>query len=102
MLLQIHRPGSKTPQVITGRVFVVKNPAFHPGDIRVLEAVNCLKLHHMIDTLVFPANGLNLGGGESVHLLHRNKTEAGANFSPTRFSYSLVFLILTRSPPTYQ
>lgn len=36
---------------------MVKNPAFHPGDIRVLVAVDRPELHHMVNTLVFPAQG---------------------------------------------
>lgn len=91
MLLQIHRPGSKTPQVITGRVFVVKNPAFHPGDIRVLEAVNCLKLHHMIDTLVFPANGLNLGGGRACIYCIGIRPRQGLILAPLDLAIHLFF-----------
>eukprot|EP00026_Physarum_polycephalum_P000560 Phypoly_transcript_00561.p1 GENE.Phypoly_transcript_00561~~Phypoly_transcript_00561.p1 ORF type:complete len:1059 (+),score=104.59 Phypoly_transcript_00561:1178-4354(+) len=57
VFMKVHLPGSKVPKVITGRVFVVKNPAFHPGDIRVLDAVDCPALHHLVDCLVFPALG---------------------------------------------
>ncbi|XP_058079206.1 probable RNA-dependent RNA polymerase 1 [Magnolia sinica] len=45
------------PIVIEGRVFVAKNPCLHPGDIRVLRAVNIPALHHMVDCVVFPQKG---------------------------------------------
>ncbi|KAF8035864.1 hypothetical protein BT93_C1784 [Corymbia citriodora subsp. variegata] len=44
-------------QVITGYVVVAKNPCLHPGDIRILEAVDAPELHHLCDCLVFPQNG---------------------------------------------
>ncbi|XP_058080077.1 probable RNA-dependent RNA polymerase 1 [Magnolia sinica] len=43
--------------VIEGRVFVAKNPCLHPGDVRVLQAVNIPALHHMVDCVVFPQKG---------------------------------------------
>lgn len=36
---------------------MAKNPCLHPGDIRVLEAVDVPQLHSMIDCLVVPQNG---------------------------------------------
>eukprot|EP00252_Welwitschia_mirabilis_P004884 TRINITY_DN1521_c0_g1_i2.p1 TRINITY_DN1521_c0_g1~~TRINITY_DN1521_c0_g1_i2.p1 ORF type:complete len:1212 (+),score=159.84 TRINITY_DN1521_c0_g1_i2:186-3821(+) len=45
------------PVVITGKVVVAKNPCLHPGDIRILEAVDAPELHHLIDCLVFPQKG---------------------------------------------
>ncbi|XP_024404007.1 RNA-dependent RNA polymerase 6 isoform X2 [Physcomitrium patens] len=44
-------------QVITGKVIMVKNPCLHPGDIRILEAVDLPELHSMVDCLVLPQNG---------------------------------------------
>ncbi|KAG9142261.1 hypothetical protein Leryth_007687 [Lithospermum erythrorhizon] len=41
-----------------GRVVVAKNPCLHPGDVRVLKAVNVPALHHMVDCVVFPQNGM--------------------------------------------
>ncbi|KAI8545560.1 hypothetical protein RHMOL_Rhmol07G0048800 [Rhododendron molle] len=41
-----------------GKVFVAKNPCLHPGDIRVLRAVNVPALHHMVDCVVFPQKGM--------------------------------------------
>lgn len=42
---------------ITGKVAVGKNPCVHPGDIRVLEAVDIPELRHLIDCIVFPVQG---------------------------------------------
>jgi RNA-dependent RNA polymerase len=43
--------------VVTGKVVVAKNPCLHPGDIRVLHAVDVPDLHHMFDCVVFPQQG---------------------------------------------
>ncbi|KAL4637955.1 hypothetical protein ACB092_03G115900 [Castanea dentata] len=40
-----------------GEVVVAKNPCLHPGDVRVLEAVDVLDLHHLADCVVFPQKG---------------------------------------------
>lgn len=47
----------KSLQVIKGYVVVAKNPCLHPGDIRILEAVDAPGLDHLIDCLVFPQKG---------------------------------------------
>jgi len=44
-------------KVITGTCIVFRNPCFHPGDVRVVTAVECQELEHLADVLVFPANG---------------------------------------------
>ncbi|KAG5539162.1 hypothetical protein RHGRI_019651 [Rhododendron griersonianum] len=44
--------------ICLGKVFVAKNPCLHPGDIRVLRAVNVPALHHMVDCVVFPQKGM--------------------------------------------
>ncbi|XP_013585196.1 PREDICTED: RNA-dependent RNA polymerase 1 [Brassica oleracea var. oleracea] len=49
------RPGSK--YIVTGLVVVAKNPCLHPGDVRVLQAVNVPALSHMVDCVVFPQKG---------------------------------------------
>ena len=36
---------------------MAKNPCLHPGDIRILEAVDVPHLHSMVDCLVVPQNG---------------------------------------------
>ncbi|GAM20144.1 hypothetical protein SAMD00019534_033190, partial [Acytostelium subglobosum LB1] len=43
--------------LITGRVAVCKNPCLHPGDVRLLEAVDVPALHHLLDVVVFAARG---------------------------------------------
>ncbi|CAM6085238.1 unnamed protein product [Calypogeia fissa] len=43
--------------VVTGPVVVAKNPCLHPGDVRVLLAVDTPELHHMVDCVVFPQRG---------------------------------------------
>lgn len=44
--------------IVEGWVFVAKNPCLHPGDVRVLKAVNVPALHHMVDCVVFPQKGM--------------------------------------------
>lgn len=44
-------------QVIVGTVALAKNPCLHPGDIRILEAVDVPGLRHLVDCLVFPQKG---------------------------------------------
>ncbi|ONI31847.1 hypothetical protein PRUPE_1G334500 [Prunus persica] len=43
--------------IVEGNVVVAKNPCLHPGDVRVLRAVNVPALHHMVDCIVFPQKG---------------------------------------------
>ncbi|KAK7308650.1 hypothetical protein VNO77_42270 [Canavalia gladiata] len=43
--------------IVKGKVVVAKNPCLHPGDMRVLEAVDVPDLHHMVDCVVFPQKG---------------------------------------------
>ncbi|KAH0985407.1 hypothetical protein GBA52_012584 [Prunus armeniaca] len=43
--------------IVEGKVVVAKNPCLHPGDVRVLMAVNVPALHHMVDCVVFPQKG---------------------------------------------
>ncbi|KAK9950500.1 hypothetical protein M0R45_005986 [Rubus argutus] len=42
---------------IEGKVVIAKNPCLHPGDVRVLTAVDVPALHHMVDCVVFPQKG---------------------------------------------
>ena len=44
-------------RVVTGTVVVAKNPCVHPGDVRVLQAVDIPSLRHMVNCLVFPQEG---------------------------------------------
>ncbi|KAK3043720.1 hypothetical protein RJ639_001916 [Escallonia herrerae] len=43
--------------VVKGLVAVAKNPCLHPGDVRILEAIDVPGLHHLFDCLVFPQKG---------------------------------------------
>ncbi|XP_062566009.1 uncharacterized protein LOC134228365 [Saccostrea cucullata] len=47
----------KDVQMVLGKVVVTKNPCFHPGDIRIFDAVNNPHLRHMVDCIVFPQLG---------------------------------------------
>ncbi|KAK3951934.1 RNA dependent RNA polymerase-domain-containing protein [Pseudoneurospora amorphoporcata] len=44
-------------KVITGTCVVGRNPSLHPGDIRVVEAVDVPALRHLRDVVVFPLTG---------------------------------------------
>ncbi|XP_042519740.1 RNA-dependent RNA polymerase 6-like [Macadamia integrifolia] len=48
---------TKNVEVIKGIVAIAKNPCLHPGDIRILEAVDVPDLDHLVDCLVFPQKG---------------------------------------------
>ncbi|KAK2631925.1 hypothetical protein EUGRSUZ_L02260 [Eucalyptus grandis] len=43
--------------VVQGNVVVARNPCLHPGDVRVLTAVDVPALRHMVDCVVFPQKG---------------------------------------------
>ncbi|KAL0284021.1 UNVERIFIED_CONTAM: RNA-dependent RNA polymerase 1 [Sesamum angustifolium] len=47
--------------MVEGKVVVAKNPCLHPGDVRVLKAVDVKALHHMVDCVVFPKKGMRWG-----------------------------------------
>jgi RNA-dependent RNA polymerase len=49
--------GSDQHFVVKGKIVVAKNPCLHPGDVRVLKAVNVPALHHLVDCVVFPQKG---------------------------------------------
>ena len=49
--------GNKSEEVIVGTIVMAKNPCLHPGDVRILEAVDVPELHHLVDCLVFPKKG---------------------------------------------
>ncbi|TVY28830.1 RNA-dependent RNA polymerase [Lachnellula hyalina] len=44
-------------KVIEGICLVGRNPSLHPGDLRVVEAVNVPALYHLRDVVVFPSKG---------------------------------------------
>lgn len=43
--------------VIEGICLVGRNPSLHPGDLRVVQAINVPALHHLRDVVVFPQSG---------------------------------------------
>ena len=51
------RKKSHKLKVITGKVIMAKNPCLHPGDIRILQAVDRPELHHLTDCFVMPQKG---------------------------------------------
>ncbi|CAG8486874.1 30761_t:CDS:2 [Gigaspora margarita] len=62
-----NNPGAR--RVITGNCVIFRNPCFHPGDVRVVNAVNCKSLDYLVDVVVFPATGYRdipsqLSGGD--------------------------------------
>ena len=44
-------------QIIDGNVLVTRNPCTHPGDIRLLKAVNKPQLQYLFNVVVFSAKG---------------------------------------------
>lgn len=58
IFLQISDPKDRgSLRVITGVCLVGRNPSLHPGDIRVVNAVDVPALRHLSDVLVFPMQG---------------------------------------------
>lgn len=51
------RPTKETTRIITGPVVVARNPSLHPGDVRLVMAVDKPSLHHLVDVVVFPQTG---------------------------------------------
>ncbi|KAM4119796.1 hypothetical protein ACJW30_03G086600 [Castanea mollissima] len=43
--------------IFEGEVVIAKNPCLHPGDVRVLKAVDVPDLHHLADCVIFPQKG---------------------------------------------
>ena len=46
------------PTVITGKVVVTRSPCLHPGDIRLLTAVDRPQLKHLMNVIVFSSEGI--------------------------------------------
>jgi len=44
-------------EILECQIAVAKNPCMHPGDIRVLQAVDNPKLRHLVNCIVFPSKG---------------------------------------------
>lgn len=54
---QVQQQGPPKVTVIEGTVLVTKCPCLHPGDVRKFTAVNVLEVYHVVDCIVFPAQG---------------------------------------------
>ncbi|CAI7665782.1 unnamed protein product [Penicillium manginii] len=59
IFIQISQPEKRgwSRKVITGLCIVARNPSLHPGDIRVVLAVDVPELRHLRDVVVFPQTG---------------------------------------------
>lgn len=58
IFLQISDPEDRNQfRIITGPCVIARNPSLHPGDVRVVNAVDKKELHHHRNVVVFPRNG---------------------------------------------
>ncbi|KAK1710443.1 RNA-dependent RNA polymerase [Colletotrichum lupini] len=57
IFLRIPKPQDGEFYCVTGVCIVGRNPSLHPGDIRVVEAVDIPDLHHLQNVVVFPSTG---------------------------------------------
>ncbi|KAG5924928.1 hypothetical protein E4U42_004531 [Claviceps africana] len=57
IFLQLTDPAGPQKTVIKGVCIVGRNPSLHPGDIRVVQAVDNPKLRHLTDVVVFASTG---------------------------------------------
>ena len=44
-------------KIIQSKVIVSRNPCTHPGDVRLLNAVDRPEFHHLNNVIVFPSTG---------------------------------------------
>ncbi|KAI9249731.1 RNA dependent RNA polymerase-domain-containing protein [Phascolomyces articulosus] len=49
--------GNSNNRVVKGECLVYRSPSLHPGDVRMLEAVECPQLMDLCNVVVFPAKG---------------------------------------------
>jgi RNA-dependent RNA polymerase len=57
VFVQITCPDSGHRRIIEGFCVIARNPSLHPGDVRVVKAVDVPALHHLVDVLVMPQTG---------------------------------------------
>ncbi len=57
VFVQITSPESGRRKIIEGLCVIARNPSLHPGDMRVVNAVDVAALHHLVDVLVLPQTG---------------------------------------------
>jgi RNA-dependent RNA polymerase len=44
-------------QILNGHILVSRNPCTHPGDVRLLNAVDRPEFHYLTNVIVFPSKG---------------------------------------------
>lgn len=57
IFLQTRHPVTNVLSVVTGTCAVMRNPTLHPGDVRIVKAVDKKELHHLINVVVFSQLG---------------------------------------------
>lgn len=57
IFVQVYRPENGKYEIIEGLCILARNPSLHPGDIRVVRAVNVPGLKHLKDVVVLPQTG---------------------------------------------
>lgn len=57
VFVRIQKKDKDVPFTVTGKIAVAKNPCFHPGDCRTLEAIEVAELNHLTNVIVFPTLG---------------------------------------------
>eukprot|EP00814_Leptocylindrus_danicus_P018554 CAMPEP_0116022626 /NCGR_PEP_ID=MMETSP0321-20121206/11096_1 /TAXON_ID=163516 /ORGANISM="Leptocylindrus danicus var. danicus, Strain B650" /LENGTH=1212 /DNA_ID=CAMNT_0003493727 /DNA_START=209 /DNA_END=3844 /DNA_ORIENTATION=+ len=58
VFVQYQSKGMNRPIILNcDTVLVGRNPSLHPGDLRLLRAVDVPHLHHLVNVVVFPCNG---------------------------------------------
>lgn len=58
IFVQIPDPDNKGSYKAVEKICIIaRNPSLHPGDVRVVRAVNCDKLRHLKDVVVLPQRG---------------------------------------------
>lgn len=58
IFVQVSRPDNDGKyEIIEGVCILARNPSLHPGDIRVVKAVNVPELNHLQDVVVLPQTG---------------------------------------------
>jgi hypothetical protein len=53
----VSNDGRTDKTVIESECILFRNPCFHPGDVRVVRAVDYPALHHLVNVIVFPSQG---------------------------------------------